>query len=95
MPRGTPRLRTSDQKINQIGQRVKDCRANLKITQDALCARLSQITNGRWIPDRCEIFRIEDGRRIVSDLEILALSEALGCSPCWLLLGEAQESLPG
>lgn len=89
MPRGFPRLRTSDQKKNQLGQRVRDRRAELDVTQDALCARLAQITNGGWIPDRKEIFRIEDGQRIVSDLETLALAEALECSPCWLLTGDS------
>jgi len=89
MPRGAPRLRTSEQKKNQIGQRVRECRARLEITQDALCARLAEVTSGGWIPDRRDIFRIEDGQRIVSDLEILALAEALDCSPCWLLVGEA------
>ena len=87
MPRGSPRLRTSDQKKNQIGQRVRHRRARLRITQDALCARLADVTSGGWIPDRKEVFRIEDGQRIVSDLETLALAEALECSPCWLLTG--------
>jgi transcriptional regulator with XRE-family HTH domain len=87
MPRGGPRLRTAEQKKNQIGQRVRERRNILNLTQDALCARLSQVSNGEWIPDRREIFRIEDGQRIVSDLEILALANALECSSCWLLTG--------
>lgn len=87
MPRGYPRLRTPDQKKNQIGQRVRDSRTNLELTQDALCARIAQVTDGGWIPDRREIYRIEDGRRIVSDLEILALAQALKCQSCWLLTG--------
>lgn len=90
MPRGCPRLRTEDNKRNQIGQRVKDCRNQMKLTQDALCARIAQATNGQWIPDRREIYRIEDGRRIVSDLEILTLAQVLECSPCWLLTGNNQ-----
>ena len=92
MPRGYPRLRTSNQKKNQIGQRVRDRRDQLTLTQDTLCARLAQTTNGLWIPDRREIYRIEDGRRIVSDLEILALAEALECYPCWLLVGDSPDN---
>lgn len=90
MPRGFPRLRTEEQKVNQVGQRVRERRADLHLTQDNLCARIAQITNGCWIPDRREIYRIEDGRRIVSDLEILVLANVLGCSACWLLIGETQ-----
>ena len=90
MPRGFPRLRTEDQKVNQVGSRVRERRVNLKLTQDNLCARIAEITDGGWIPDRREIYRIEDGRRIVSDLEILALAQVLGCSACWLLIGETQ-----
>lgn len=64
----------------------------MKITQDALCARIAQVTNGKWIPDRQEIYRIEDGRRIVSDLEILALATVLECSASWLLIGDDPSS---
>lgn len=88
MPRGAPRLRTQDRKKNLVGERVRSRRAQLKLTQDALCARLAEATNGEWVADRREIFRIEDGARIVSDVEIIALSEALECAPCWLLVGD-------
>lgn len=77
--------------MNLVGVRVRSSRAKLRLTQDALCARLAEVTNGEWIADRREIFRIEDGARIVSDVEILALAQALDCSPCWLLLGESQK----
>lgn len=88
MPRGAPRLRTPDGKLNQIGTRVFSRRSELKLTQDAVCARLVEATDGGWNADRREIFRIEDGRRTVTDLEILALSRALNCEPGWLLTGE-------
>lgn len=88
MPRGSPRMRTQDNKLNQIGERLKEGRSRLNITQDALCARISQATDGQWIPDRREIYRIEDGRRIVSDLELLVIADVLGCSPSWLLIGD-------
>ncbi len=88
MPRGAPRLRTTDGKMNQIGERVHDRRRDLKVTQDMLCARLADATDGQWVADRRDIFRIEDGRRSVHDLELLALAQALECSACWLLTGE-------
>ena len=88
MARGSPRLRTSDGKVNQIAERVRERRTALKLTQDLLCARLATITDGGWNADRMEIYRIESGARIVSDLELLVLARALECTPLWLLLGE-------
>ncbi len=96
MARGAPRLRTADGKVNQVGSRVRQRRTELKLTQDALCARLAMSTEGAWNADRMEIYRIEIGTRIVSDLELLALSQALECIPTWLLLGDMplHSSLP-
>jgi hypothetical protein len=34
---------------------------------------------GRWNPTIFDLYRIESGRRIVSDLELLALGIALEC----------------
>ena len=91
MPRGSPRL-TRNQKKNQVGERVRQRRLSLDLTQDALCARLATITDDSmdapWIADDQEISKIENGNRSVHDLEILALAEALECDACWLLLGE-------
>ena len=92
MPRGSPRLRTDDDKMNQIGARVKERRRALGLTQDALCGRLALATNGRWNPDRRDVVRIEIGTRIVSDVEMLALAEALDCDACWLLVGLERQS---
>ena len=94
MPRGGARLRTSDGKMNLVGYRVKDCRQRLRLGQDELCARIALETNGGWNPAWQDMSRIENGARNVTDIEVLALANALDCSPCWLLLGEAQESLP-
>ena len=63
MPRGSPRLRAPNGKMNLVYERVKERRLALKLTQDALCARLADVTEGEWIADRRDIFRIEDGRR--------------------------------
>ena len=87
MASGPPRLRTADGKLNQLGSRIKERRTQLNLTQDALCARLALATEGRWNADRMEIYRIETGQRIVSDLEILSLAQTLECRPSWLLLG--------
>lgn len=93
MPRGSPRLRTADDQLNQVGLRVRARRMEMKLTQDALCGRLAHATLGAWIADRRDIFRIEDGRRIVSDLELFALAGALDCDVCWLLRGEGPHQL--
>ena len=87
MARGAPRLRTAEGKVNQIADRVRTRRKALRLTQDALCARLALETNGGWNADRMEVYRIEVGSRIVSDLEILALARALECAAEWLLSG--------
>lgn len=92
MPRGSPRLRTPDQKMNQLGLRVKDRRRSLKLTQDALCAILARVTDGGWIPAQGDIYRIESGARIVSDLEVSALVEALECPLIWLMTGQLEDS---
>ena len=89
MPRGGARLRTTEGKLNQISQRVVERRGVLGLQQDDLCARLAQVTNGRWNPAWQDISRIENGARLVTDLEILALAQALDCSACWLLAGVA------
>lgn len=91
MPRGFPRLRTVDGGLNRIGRRVAERRAALGIGQDELCARLAETTGGAWVADRRDIYRIENARRTVTDLELLALSMALSCDAIWLLLGDPQE----
>ena len=92
MPRGNPRLRTRDGKINQIGLRVRAAREEENLRQDELCARLAHTTNGEWNPGWQDISRIENGARMVSDMEILVLAECLGRKPAWLLTGEPTET---
>jgi hypothetical protein len=55
------------------------------VDQDELCARIASVTGGEWSPGWQDISRIENGARIVSDLEIIAIAHALECDPCWLL----------
>lgn len=92
MPRGAPRLRNADAKLNIVGERVQQRREALKLTQDGLCARLAAVTEGAWVADRRDIFRIEDGRRSVHDTELIALAAALEMDACLLLLGDKAAS---
>jgi transcriptional regulator with XRE-family HTH domain len=85
MPLGGPRLRTTENRSNQSGLRIREKRQELKLGQDALCGRIALVTSGNWIPDRLEVMRIEQGTRLVSDLELLALAASLECSPLYLL----------
>lgn len=87
MPRGTPRLRTSDGRMNRIGPRVKERRTALRLEQDELCGRIAAVTGGEWSPGWQDLSRIENGARTVADTEVVALAEALACDACWLLLG--------
>jgi transcriptional regulator with XRE-family HTH domain len=90
MPRGAPRLRKNGTQQNAVGARVKARRKELKLSQDALCARLALATFGGWSPTEADIYRIEHHSRIISDLELVALSSALECDLLWLLLIEAE-----
>jgi len=87
MPRGGPRLRTEERKLNQIGPRVRERRLALRLEQDGVCARVALATEGEWNPAWQDLSRIENGARIVSDLEVLALARALDCNSCWLFIG--------
>jgi len=87
MPRGGPRLRTEDKKLNQVGPRVRARRLALQLEQDGVCARVALATDGEWNPAWQDLSRIENGARMVSDLEVLALAQALECDACWLLSG--------
>jgi hypothetical protein len=44
MPRGFPRLRTTDGALNRIGGRVIERRLALGLGQDELCAKLAEVT---------------------------------------------------
>lgn len=87
MPRGDARLRTQSGHLNQIAERMRTRRRVLKMTQERLCGRLADVTGASWVAARKEIVHLEAGTRIVSDLELLALAQALECSASWLLTG--------
>ena len=92
MPRGGPRLRTQDRKLNQVGPRARERRLALRLEQDGVCARVAMATDGEWNPAWQDLSRIENGARMVSDLEVLALARALDCDPCWLFSGVTAET---
>jgi transcriptional regulator with XRE-family HTH domain len=73
--------------MNLIGARVLKRRKELKLTQDQLCGRLANATNGGWNPDRRDLYHLEHCARGVYDVELVALSKALECSVNWLLFG--------
>ena len=68
--------------MNVVGPRVRQARLASGLTQSALAARLE--VRGLRI-DRAGVAKIEGRLRQVSDTELLALADALGVSPAWLL----------
>jgi transcriptional regulator with XRE-family HTH domain len=75
--------------MNLVGLRLKERRQSLSISQDQLCGRLSEVSEGAWIPTRHDIYRIEARTRTVSELEVLAIAVALNCEIDWLVMGDA------
>ena len=67
---------------NVCGKRIKEARQRLKLTQEALAARLQ--VEGINI-ERDSISRIEIGTRFVADFELLVLCKVLRTTPAHLL----------
>lgn len=80
--------------MNVVGLRVRDRRTALKLKQDELCGLLAGISFGKWAPSRLDIYRIEHGDRLVSDLELIALAATLECTTGWLLHGDSEAMSP-
>ena len=76
------RLLTLEGKYNICGDRVRMARESLKLSQEALAARIQ--LNGHSLTQKA-ISRIETGVRVVPDYEIPLLADALKVSPLWLL----------
>ena len=70
---------------NLCGDRVREARARLNITQADIAARL-QVAG--VIMERDSVSRIEIGTRFVTDYELSVLSDVLGVSVEWLLMRE-------
>ena len=69
-------------KNNISGERVREARVRLRMTQEKLAVQLKL---AHVEIERDSISRIELGTRFVTDYEILALSKVLKVSPSWLL----------
>jgi len=67
---------------NIAGSRVKIARIKNNMTQEELSAKLE--TLAVYI-DRASISKLEQKKRIVTDIELIALSEILNVSVNWLL----------
>lgn len=67
---------------NICGERVKEARKRLNLSQENLAARLQ--TEGVNI-ERDSVSRIEIGTRFVADYELLVLCRILNVSPEYLL----------
>lgn len=67
---------------NIAGSRVKVARLKNNMTQQELSAKLE--TLAVYI-DRASISKIEQRKRIIIDIELIALSEILSVSVNWLL----------
>ena len=70
---------------NLCGDRGREARARLNITQADLAARL-QVAG--VIMERDSVSRIEIGTRFVTDYELVVLSNVLGVSLEWLTMCE-------
>ena len=67
---------------NICGQRVKEARKNMKLSQEELAAKL-QVAGVNI--ERDSVSRIEIGTRFVADYELLVLCKILGVTPSYLL----------
>lgn len=72
-------------KCNVCGSRVREAREKLKLSQDQLAARLQ--TDGLGV-NQNSVSRIETGKRIVADFELVALAKVLNVDVNWLLQDE-------
>ena len=87
-----PRLGTEEGRRNEIGERVKERRTELGLTQAELSRNLADATEGDWDPTIQQVLYIETKRRAVTDIEIRVLARVLECRPAWLLEGDGSEA---
>ena len=85
MPRGDKRLRTPDGKLNAIYARLQFVRDQSELTQAATAAAIQN--SSEWEPLREAVNRILRGDRLVTDIELCAIADSLGCNPIWLMFG--------
>ena len=76
------RIYTPDGRCNLSGERVREARLRLRLSQEALAVKLQLL--GLQI-GQMAVSRIETGKRLVPDFELPILAEALGVTTDWLL----------
>ena len=64
----------SQNSLNITGKNIKQIRKDKKITQEDLCARM-QVLGFKL--SRSDISKLENGKRFITDTEILGFSKAL------------------
>lgn len=76
------KLYTLNGRCNISGERVREARTKLGMSQEALAVRmqLSGLQMGQMA-----VSRIETGKRLIPDFELPILAEALRVSTDWLL----------
>lgn len=74
------RARSADGGLNLVGPVVKARRRALGRTRPEFVADLSNVTSGRWAPSAADLLNIERRTRTVTDIELVALAEALRTS---------------
>ena len=67
-------------KKNISGERIREARLKLRLSQSDLAARVQGVTM-----ERDSISRIEIGTRFIPDYEIPVFARVLGVSALWLL----------
>lgn len=79
------RLYSLDGKCNISGERIREARIRAGLSQEELAIRmqLSGLQMGQMA-----VSRIESGKRLVPDFELLLLARALGVTTDWLLFGK-------
>ena len=85
MPRGGPRVRTAEGHVNGVGVQIRKRLDALKLTQFQFAGQIATATQGAWNPSENEIYKLQRGTRIVSDLELRVLARVLDCSVTDLL----------
>lgn len=76
------RLLTLNGRCNACGDRVREAREKIGLSQEQLAAKIQ--LSGHSLTQKA-ISRIESGQRIVPDFEIPLLANALRVDPLWLL----------
>ncbi len=74
-----PKLNTQINKANQIGERIKQARTSLELTQVALAKKASL--------SRSVLVHYEQGNAVPGGVELIKLAQALNLSPNYLLSG--------